>query len=1262
MVRHHLGINLGHDRSAAIVVDGQLVVAIEQERLDRNKHSVGFLYQTGGDTANIQIPGNSIRYCLDALGLSYGDLATVTANMPGEDFGPEIIRANFSADIAEKVRPIPSHHLAHAYSAWWPSGFDEGLVLVVDATGTTEVVPGTGWRTESYSLYAAHGTELEPIHSETVAAHLAGLSTLGFVYEFVSRKAGFVTEVSSLLKYAEAGKLMGLAPYGGPQVNWHKWLKPVAGTYQLGISAYDIMLEVAALEKKYDDGSGKPHLRPWLVDLSYKIQSELEDALLHVVEHAISETGLKKLCLAGGVALNSVANYQLLVRGGLEGIFVFPAAGDNGIAAGCAYWAYHQDGGRERPRLEIATLGQSYPDELFQSALSLCSSEITFTRLDDDKMIHQTCQSLAQGNVVARFDGGCEFGPRALGNRSIMADPTFARMKDVLNSRVKFREAFRPFAPVIPRDRAAEVFELEVDSPFMLLVSQVRKEFHDILPAITHHDGTGRVQTVTEETCPFFFHVCNGLAEHRDGPPVLLNTSFNVAGQPIVETPIEALRTFLKSDMDFLSLGNYWVSKRNVPVLNYSAHLEGIPDEPIPQGLPADQPGVNELMKSLDEALFEINGDQAAWSDEELGVLSTEAGRYRETSELFTTPTFDSPLRTQLSDDVVLVLDPLGISQLVDLRAGGETQDCTREDVEFLLKVLDGPDSDTELLRRRCRLTGLEFRRRIQWALNQCARFGIDYDPSWLIAYEPDSVLPDTGTVEPLASFADESFSLRRRLRQLHDLLEVHKYNETHICELLKCDSLQQIEPTHLHYYDQQRLPDSSIGDLIRLFLLRVALPVSKIVDLFGEDLFETMQAIGLLIPREEKWASRVDLYCSGGLFLATDHRYLFLEEDRLDEDPVMYIGMDSHGLVQTAPELDAENLLDLCCGSGIQGLVASRYASNVTSVDLNPRAIRFTRFNAQLNGIENIQVHLDDLYAAVEGRRFDTILANPPFVPSPNEEYRFRDGGSNGEAILRRIVSESHHYLNDPGRLFIVTDLVDVDRYKDKLAEWWHGGPVDQLVLKTADRDDLLFSVPHSHAPFHQGFDSYNLLLEQWIENFHREGLTAVNFGYILLCGSGHHESTYYSRTIHNPTTPMHHHVERFFDCRRLLNHGDADKLHLRLNDKVRIRSDDSVNSTRVGTELHVVDDPFFTTYEVSEFMARSILDIHRSQPRFEEITNPENCRWVTDLLLKGLFQLAPRVQDHTPTQGSAPQHGPTEITERETKTTPTCLSSYLN
>jgi carbamoyltransferase len=1275
MTQYHLGMNLGHERSVAIVQDGQILVAIEQERLDRQKYSPGYMLHSPGVATQIQLPHEAIRYCLDTCNITLNDLATITANMPGQDYAPDILRRTLPAEVASQVMKLPSHHLAHAYSAYFPSGFTEALILVADASGST-----VDHRTESYTLYEGRGQTLSTLHSETVTAHLAGLSTLGFVYEYITRKAGFVSTLSDKIKHAEAGKLMGLAPFGGAQPNFHRWIQTIEDSFSLKISAYDIFLEVAALEKRYDDGSGKPYLRPYLVDMAYKIQQELEQALLHIVRLAIKQTGLRCLCIAGGVGLNSVANYQLLHQLNLEDIFIFPAAGDSGIAVGSALWAYHATGGQKRVPLTKANLGRSYNNDQVRQSLQQFQGDVVVEELTSEQMIVRSAQALAKGNVVARFEGGAEYGPRALGQRSIMADPTFLRMKDIVNARVKFREAFRPFAPVIPLESISQVFEQEVAAPFMLVVPQIKPEFQALIPAVTHVDGTGRVQTVTAGANPYFYRLCHQLVQERQGPPVLLNTSFNVAGQPIVETPVEAISTFLSTDIDYLAIENFWVSKRHVPVLDYDQHLDKVGDCVLPHGLLADAPAVTTLMAQLDRALFFGETSGCPWSPSELQVLSAQGGQYKETSVLFPEAPFHGTWRTQLSDRIVLLLDPLGKSTLVDLTQQTKPTAYSFEQVKLLLAMLNANGLELEQMRIQWHLTPFEFLQKIDWATQQLATYGLQPQHSYPQLPLPDSPLP-LATSTTFAPFEQECFSARQQLQQLHTCLSQAGYTNANMCQLLGVESQQQIEPTRLHYYDRYHLPVSPLGDLIRLFQCRVALSEERLQALFGSTLFSVLCQLGLLIRRDQHWASRVDLFDADGLYIATDHRYMILPEDAIAEDPVMYLGMDSMGLVHTAPRVSVGRVLDLCCGSGIQGLTATRYAGEVVGVDINPRAIRFSRFNAQLNGIDNIQFRLGNLYQVALGR-FDTILANPPFVPSPRQEFRFRDGGANGEEILAQIIAESANHLVPNGRLFIVTDLVDVPRYESKLENWWQGGTAHKLVLCTADRNDILFSVPHSHAPFDQTFEQYNAELEQWLHNFHAAELTAVNFGYILICRTHETDSgSYYTRTIHNPSRSIYAQVQTYFQQRQLLTSVESLTYRLALSSDIHFRVEIHPSQGTPQVELFSRDNPYFTTYPISEQVYALLQEIVQCQPQMATCATAKNQSCLYDLICKGIVCLTPEGScgsrapltggskfgiveypaEHAPRQLDDPAAGDMSIAELQTKTTPTCLSSYL-
>ena len=1261
MGQFHMGINLGHDRSVAVVKDGEILVAIEQERLDGIKHSVGFMLQASQSLRQIQVPGDCIRYCLDALDLPLSAMATITANMPGREHGPEILRGKFSRDISQLVRTVPSHHLAHAYSAFWPSGFDDTLVLVADGSGSTTYQSGQGWITESFSLYISSQGCLRPLHLESVQAHLAGLSTLGFVYDFISRKAGFETRIGDSISYPEAGKLMGLSAYGRPHAALLPWFQPIQGEPRVSISAYDIFLEVAALEKTYDQSERPPYFRPWLVDLAYKVQQELETALIHIVSVAKQKTGLNKLCLAGGVALNSVANHKILHNCGLEDIFVFPAAGDNGIAAGCALWAYAElEGGKNRPTLRKATLGSPPTEESFAHALRQYADLIEVEDKTTLGMVDSVTAALAEGSIVARFEAGAEFGPRALGHRSILADPMFARMKDVVNARVKFREAFRPFAPVIPLERASEVFEIATKSPFMLLVVDIKPEFQSLLPAITHADGTGRVQTCSEEDNPFLTALCHSLCEVRGGLPVLLNTSFNVAGQPIVETPEEAIATFLSTDIDYLALDNFWIRKRHEPVRNYVEHEQALNEEPLPKGLSVAVTSMLPLMSELDLALFHGARTQR-WTANELSQLSAEGGRFKPTSRHFPDHGFVAPLKTNLGPNSVLLLDPLGLCTLADPTDQQSSYSLNREQVELLLATRLSFDQCPQELRCRLGLSHREFDDAVQRLLQDVARFGLEAADGWISS--PDvggSLLPEDVT-HTLAPFADPEFRIEAILRAFSDSLRRHDYSEESITALLGLPSLQHLEPTHLHWHSAFQLPDTPLADLIRLFLLRGTCESNRISDLLGSQVVKSFLCLGLLAADENgDLSATVDLFCSGGMVFATDHRYQLREGDSLDEEPVMYIGMDSHGLVQTAPRQVADSLLDLCCGSGVQGLVASRYSIRVVAVDLNPRAVRFARFNAQLNGIQNYDVRLGNLYEPIGQERFDVILANPPFVPSPEMGLKFRDGGIRGETVLREIISGADQHLNSDGRLCVVTDLVDAQRYSEKLVSWWGDGSFEALILTTADRDEILFSVPHCHSPFGQSLEDYNNKLGCWINNFRNAMLEKVNFGYLLVwnCTNNPVGSKVTSRIIHNPSRSMYFDVEDWREQQRLWSTSDACELYVCLHPDARLRHEHNSCGGESTYCLYIPDRDFFTSYQLSERVYKELCHLSSIRPKFSDLQS-DSSGWLYQLHQLGLVRLEPTVPKFSDQSRSDSKW---DIEQQATKTTPTCLSSYLS
>ncbi len=600
---------------------------------------------------------------------------------------------------------------------------------------------------------------------------------------------------------------------------------------------------------------------------------------------------------------------------------------------------------------------------------------------------------------------------------------------------------------------------------------------------------------------------------------------------------------------------------------------------------------------------------------------------------------------------------------------------------ELLLALTGGDPTRLEHLRTERQATTSEWRGLVAAMVDRMRPYDLQLAIPVSEAAGCDSPLP--AAAEPtLAPFSDEDYRLPQTAAALRAVLKQAGYEEPSICALLQVDALQRIEPTRLHYYDRFVLPDTGLGNLVRLFLLRAALTEACVRALFGRDLFDALIRLGLLHARDGGWASRVDLWSLEGLLLVTDHRYMVHgAADRLDESPVMYIGLDSRGLVHSAPRASCGSLLDLCTGSGVQALNASRYANEVVGVDLNPRAVRFARFNAQLNGIENVRFRLGDLYVPVEGERFDAVLANPPFVPSPHNELGFRDGGPKGESVLERIVAGAAAHLQEDGRLGVVTDLVDVNSYRTRLEDWWKGGAAHMLVLHTADRDEILFSVPHSHAPFGQSYQDFNMQLEQWVQNYRQAGLSAVNFGYIFIRGLPEaRSSTYYSRIVHSPTVAIHEEVSRYFRERGRLwefEQSGTDGFFVCPAAGLRIRQELDAYGAVQLCEVVVPGNPYFTTYRLDTDLCSEVQWIANRQPTLAECARSPHWASIADLICKGLLGLEglgkkarqaetavrrtslQRIIAQPATGGNAPEA--MAIREAQTKTTPTCLSSYL-
>ncbi len=578
-----------HDSAAALVEDGRIVAAAQEERFTRKKQDAGY-------------PENAIQYCLEEGNVKLDDLdyivfyekpfikferlvETYLAFAP-RGFGsfraalPLWIKQKLfqKSLIGKRLRArapdfdwqhkllFAEHHRSHAASAFYPSPFEEAVVLTMDGVGE--------WATTSMGIGRDHGIEmLKEIHFP---------HSLGLLYAAFTYYTGFKVNSGEY-------KVMGLAPYGDPRyaqtiLDHLIDLKP-DGSFHLNQEYFDYCVGLRMTNSRFDRLFGGPPrdsaslLQQRDMDLAASVQAVIEEAVLRMVRSLVAETGVRKLCLAGGVALNCVANGKVLRDGAIDGVWIQPAAGDAGGALGAALAAYHQFLDQPRRRgnvldgMQGAYLGPGFAND--EIADRLRKSGAVFKVVDDDALIEHTVDALVDEKAVGWFQGRMEFGPRALGARSILGDPRSPQMQRQLNLKVKFRESFRPFAPSVLREDVTNWFELDCDSPYMLVVADVRADrrhpvpeedkalfgidrlntIRSEIPAVTHVDMSARVQTVHRQTNPRY-HALLSAFKARTGCPVLVNTSFNVRSEPIVCTPEDAFRCFMGTDIELLVVGN----------------------------------------------------------------------------------------------------------------------------------------------------------------------------------------------------------------------------------------------------------------------------------------------------------------------------------------------------------------------------------------------------------------------------------------------------------------------------------------------------------------------------------------------------------------------------------------------------------------------------------------------------------------------------------------------------------------------------------
>ncbi|HEY3445358.1 MAG TPA: carbamoyltransferase C-terminal domain-containing protein [Myxococcales bacterium] len=583
-----------HDSAAAIVVDGEVVAACEEERFSREKHSGKFprlamefcLKQAGLKSAAeldlvtyyevypLWFDAQMITHNFDHFGV-LGKVALTTAVHAMRQFNKvagydnDRPRKIFEKAMGVKLRPgqfAPvKHHTAHVASAFYDSPLDRALCLTIDAQGEASSAMGA----------VAKGTDLDVIY-ETFAPN-----SLGYMYAFITKYLGFA--------HHDEYKIMGLAPYGRPG-DYLPFFQSIIEKKADGTTIVDpaLLSYLAFRDAALPPGKGYPNkllkmLGPARVstepvlqrhmDIAAALQVALEDAVLHTLTALQKRTGEKNLVMAGGVALNSTMNGKIARSGLFENVWIQPAAHDSGTALGAALYGYHNV--LNQPRTKVTTkvpryLGPGYTDADVEAAVKQFDSDIKVHRPDD--VVAFAAQQIADGKVVGWYQGAMEWGPRALGNRSIVADPRRDEMKDVVNHAVKMREGFRPFAPSCLAEKANEWFDCTglSESPYMLFVMPVREDKRAKIPAVTHVDGSARIQTVSKTDNPKY-HALIAAFEKLTGVPVVLNTSFNVKGEPIVNTPADALRCFLGTGIDLLVLHDVVVEKKPEVVAQLAA-------------------------------------------------------------------------------------------------------------------------------------------------------------------------------------------------------------------------------------------------------------------------------------------------------------------------------------------------------------------------------------------------------------------------------------------------------------------------------------------------------------------------------------------------------------------------------------------------------------------------------------------------------------------------------------------------------------------
>ncbi len=583
-----------HDSAAALVVDGDIIAAAQEERFTRKKHDSDW-------------PENAVESVLQIGGIKTDDLDYVVFydkpfrkferllkcflneapagfrlflhSMPTWIGAKMLIPRVVERELGYKGEILfPEHHQSHAASAFFPSPFDRAAFLTVDGVGE--------WTTTSYGV--GEGNKIKML------ADIRFPHSIGLLYSAFTAYCGFRVNSGEY-------KLMGLAPYGEPKyvdaIYEHLIDLKEDGSFRLNPKYFSYIVGMRMTGPKFNKLFGGPPRQPEskmekrYMDVARSIQLVTEEIVLRMGRHLHKETGEKNLCLAGGVALNCVANGRLLREGPFENIWIQPAAGDAGGALGAALFAWHQYLDNPKPALKgsfdlqkASYLGPDFSNDKIRAYLE--RRNVPYQFMERDELLEETARKIIDNKVVGWFQGRMEFGPRALGGRSIIGDARSTSMQRIMNLKIKYRESFRPFAPTVMAGRAHEWFEFDGESPYMLIVANVRPEHmkelteeekerngmellntpRSSIPAITHVDGSARLQTVSQRDNAIYFDLIDRVRKHT-GVPVVINTSFNVRGEPIVCTPDDAYRCFMRTEMDFLVMGDFFIDKTDQPPL-----------------------------------------------------------------------------------------------------------------------------------------------------------------------------------------------------------------------------------------------------------------------------------------------------------------------------------------------------------------------------------------------------------------------------------------------------------------------------------------------------------------------------------------------------------------------------------------------------------------------------------------------------------------------------------------------------------------------